>query len=124
MNRGPKQKPRGKPFQKGVSGNPGGRPRYSEISQAMRHLLTLSLEELKNYAPEKVAEKIAIKQIREAMAGEFDSVNFVTNRAEGLPTARIFGSLNLSDTTLEISILEPPTYEIEAKISEEEKPIE
>jgi hypothetical protein len=40
-NRGPEQrkkgKPRGKPFQKGVSGNPGGRPKEErEVVEALR----------------------------------------------------------------------------------------
>ncbi|GAA3674935.1 DUF5681 domain-containing protein [Acetobacter lovaniensis] len=46
-----KKKPRGKPFQKGVSGNPGGRPKsIKEVKEAAREHTMLAIERLAHWA--------------------------------------------------------------------------
>jgi len=108
-----KGKPRGKlnlqnlkPFPKGVSGNPGGRPRYGKISEATRYILD---NDLKNtYEPQTYAEKIALEQIKKAVKGEKGSAEFVSNRAEGMPTATVKSSVDLTGTNVIVDLLKPP----------------
>lgn len=103
-----KQAGRGRPFQKGVSGNAGGKPRYSEISKAIRHILTLSVSE--KFVPKTLAEKIAKQQIELAMTkGGLRSAEFIVSRAEGLPTATVRTSVDLTDAKMVIDILRPPS---------------
>jgi hypothetical protein len=71
-----------KPFPKGVSGNPAGRPRKALLSDALRRQLA---EALPN-APEKtIAEVIARALIREAVAGNVQAIREVGDRSEGKP---------------------------------------
>jgi hypothetical protein len=90
-----KRKPRGRPFTKGntaglafrypkgVSGNPGGCPRYSEVSKAARALLALPIPG----DPEKrlFAEGIAETLAWQALAGDRGAASELVDRAEGKP---------------------------------------
>lgn len=80
-----------KPFKKGESGNPGGRPKgaYS-IPHAYARLLVLSPDEFKAYEPKNSAEVIAKYQIERAletdkgyMASAIKAVQEITDRTEG-----------------------------------------
>lgn len=103
-------KPRGKPFPKNVSGNPGGRPKHAGISAAIRHILDLSKEEAEKYTPDTYAEKIALGMIQKAVKKDKPAAEFVANRAEGQPTATV-RTLDISDTGLAIDILKPAGQE-------------
>ena len=106
LNRGPKKKPRGKPFPKGVVQNPGGRPRHGEISKATRFILDNNLKD--TYEPQTWAAKIAYEQIKKAGKGEKGSAEFVSNRAEGMPTATVKSSVDLTGTNVIVDLLKPP----------------
>lgn len=116
MARGPKT-PEGrakskanlKKFEKGKSGNPGGRPKYGEISKAIRHILDLPSEKLARFVPDTMAEKIAMARINEAAkrSGLFDA-QFVADRAEGKATATIISDVNLNDASFVVDLLKPP----------------
>lgn len=98
-----------KPFVKGQSGNPGGRPRYGEISKAIRFIL--DLPDIRNFVPQSVAEVIALGQIVDAIKRNRGSVEFVANRAEGTPTATIKSSVDLTGSQTIIDIIKPPSGE-------------
>jgi len=108
-----KAKPRGrpmpqnlKPFPKGVSGNPGGRPKYKAISEAIRHILTL--DDIESFVPSTVAEKLALTRIRQAMLkGGLYEAEYVTDRAEGKAVATVRSTVNLSDAEFVFDILSP-----------------
>lgn len=55
--------PRGRPFPKGVSGNPGGRPVTKPQSEAYRKVLSLSPAEREKFKPTNGYEEIALAQI-------------------------------------------------------------
>jgi len=117
-----KKKPRGKPtpanlkpFPKGVSGNPGGKPKFAAISEAIRHMLTLSTEDLQNYQPQTVAEDIAWKQLQRAQgtakrqqSPDAYSVAFIADRAEGKALQTVRQSLTLDGAEMVFDITKPP----------------
>lgn len=104
----PKKKPRGKPFPKGVSGNPNGRPRYGKISEAIRFILDLPPEEQKTFAPDSYAEKIALGMIQKAAAKDKGAAEFVANRAEGTPVATTKATVDiLSGADVILETLKP-----------------
>lgn len=95
-----------KPFPKGVSGNPGGRPKYKAISEAIRHILTL--DDIESFVPSTVAEKLALTRIRQAMLkGGLYEAEYVTDRAEGKAVATVRSTVNLSDAEFVFDILRP-----------------
>lgn len=76
----------GNRFGPGQSGNPSGRPKYGAVSAAIRAILELEPGEV--FEPKTNAELIAWQQVQSARDKERHSIDFVTNRAEGLPVAR------------------------------------
>ena len=72
----PKAKPRGRPFRKGQSGNPSGRPKKDRE-------LTAALER----AVDKQA--LAERVVSLAMAGDSTLMKYIYDRIEGTPTQRI-----------------------------------
>ena len=63
-----------KPFQKGVSGNPGGRPKGQSLTA-----------ELRRQAQEgNTAEQIAAVIIKEAKSGKIDFLRLIFDRVDGL----------------------------------------
>ena len=68
-----------KPFEKGVSGNPGGRPNWSIISKEIRLVLN---------DPDK-AMKLVEKVYDLALDGNMRAVEFLADRAEGKVTQRV-----------------------------------
>ena len=71
-----KAKPRGRPFRKGQSGNPSGRPKKD------RGLIT---------ALERAVDKDALAErvVSLAMAGDSTLMKYIYDRIEGTPTQRI-----------------------------------
>jgi hypothetical protein len=82
-----------RPWQKGQSGNPGGRPSKLPVTDALR--LLLDEEELPKRAHPKmsVAERLALKLIRQAMkARDLDALVELMDRVEGKARQRIEAS--------------------------------
>ncbi len=83
-----------KPFPKGVSGNPAGRPRKALLSDALRRQLAEALQG----APEKtIAEAVARTLIREALSGNVQAIREVGDRSEGKPAQAIALDLDVRD---------------------------
>jgi hypothetical protein len=72
-----------RPFPKGVSGNPGGRPKFAEISEAYRRLLLESAADLRRRQPTTTAEGLALSILRRAVRGDVNAAREVTDRVEG-----------------------------------------
>jgi hypothetical protein len=72
-----------KPFPKGVSGNPGGKPRRIPLSDVIR-------EELEKKNNGKAVNNVAIarKLIQMALAGNLDAIREIADRVEGKPRQR------------------------------------
>lgn len=72
----------GKPFPKGVSGNPNGRPpKEFSITNALRELLS-------EHNPETKIERykeLLNKALTMAMRGDGDMLKYLINRIEGMP---------------------------------------
>lgn len=79
--------PVGRRFVKGQSGNPGGRPRTSLLSQAVRQRLS----ELVPDDPDgrTYAQKIADALVSRAAKGDAESFRAVGDRAEGKPAQAV-----------------------------------
>jgi hypothetical protein len=83
-----------KPFPKGVSGNPAGRPRKALLSDALRRQLALAAPGM----PEKTqAGTIAAALIAEAIAGNVQAIREVGDRSEGKPAQAIALDLEVRD---------------------------
>ena len=70
-----------KPWPKGVSGNPGGRPRKKLIDSALEELLLGNDSE--------IAIAIAQKLLTRARRGEVRAIQLVAERVEGKPRRQI-----------------------------------
>jgi hypothetical protein len=94
-----KKRPRGKPFEKGntlslpyrfpkgVSGNPGGRPRSKEVNESARKFLASDIG--KSPRVQTNAEAIVAKFGRRAKKGDLAAAIFLAERAEGRPAVSI-----------------------------------
>ncbi len=84
----------GKQFPKGISGNPSGRPKLTKLTDALRE----QISELNPGASEEtIAEAIAAKLIKLALAGDIAAINAVFDRTEGKPKQAI--DLDIQTTT-------------------------
>jgi hypothetical protein len=77
------------PWPKGVSGNPGGRPKKTALSDAIREQLAQVDE--KDQAGRTNAEIIAAALVARAKKGDIRAASEIADRAEGRPSQ----SLNL-----------------------------
>jgi hypothetical protein len=83
-----------KPFPKGVSGNPAGRPKKALLSDALRRQLAIAAPGM----PEKTqAEIIAAALIAEAISGNVQAIREVGDRTEGKPAQAIALDLEVKD---------------------------
>jgi hypothetical protein len=69
-----------KPFPKGVSGNPSGRPK-NVLSKAIRR----KLEEVEEGQDSTVAERITEKLVELALGGNIEAIKLLGDRSEGKP---------------------------------------
>ena len=83
-----------KPWPKGVSGNPGGRPRKQPITEELQRLL---LEDAPNHSGEKWATVIAEALLQQASKGDVRAISELTNRIEGKPVQ----ALNVSSDAMD-----------------------
>jgi hypothetical protein len=84
----------GRPFQKGKSGNPGGRPKRTPLADACREVLTLPV--LGDPEGRTYAEKIAATLAEKAAKGDIRAAGELADRAEGKPRQ----SVEIENTTL------------------------
>lgn len=64
--------------------NPGGWDKTQSISYQYNRLMRLPFEELKNFQPETVAQKIALQRVRTAITNEgLQDTKEITDRTEG-----------------------------------------
>jgi hypothetical protein len=83
-----------KPFPKGISGNPAGRPKKALLSDALRRQLAITAPGM----PERTqAEAIASALIAEAIAGNVQAAREVGDRSEGKPAQAIALDLEVKD---------------------------
>ena len=90
-----KGRPRGKPFplghkfgnrfKKGVSGNPGGRPKFAKLSEATR--AALALDPNAKVEPRTNAEAVALSAVKEAKRGNVGAFVAIADRCEGKPVS-------------------------------------
>ena len=71
-----------RPWPKGVSGNPGGRPRKQPITEELERLLT---QEVPNREGQTWATVIAEALLQQASRGDVRAVSELANRVEGKP---------------------------------------
>jgi hypothetical protein len=105
----------GRPFPKGKSGNPGGRPKRTPLADACREVLALPVpgdSEGRTYA-----EKIAATLAEKAAKGDIRAAAELADRAEGKPRQ----SVEIENTTLRqaferMSAVELETYAVSGKL--------
>jgi hypothetical protein len=73
---------RGRPFPKGVSGNPGGRPRRQTFTAALREKLAEVGED-----GQSMAARLADAAIRAGLEGDIGALRFIAERADGPASA-------------------------------------
>lgn len=96
-----------KKFEPGGSGNPGGRPKYSAISEAIRYIL--ELESIENFVPKTTAEHIALVRVKQAMLkGGLKDADFIADRAEGKALQTVRQSLTLDGAQMVLDITKQP----------------
>ncbi len=82
------QKVRGKPFPKGVSGNPNGRPKGSRnFSTVFENALT-KLSKRKDGDTTELEEKLVLVGFKKAMAGDYRYWNSIIDRRFGKDTKK------------------------------------
>ena len=82
-----------KPFEKGISGNSGGRPKGSRnLSTILEDVLNrkISLEDpiLKKEVKKRIGEIIVLKLIQKALEGNLRAISEIFDRTEGRPLCR------------------------------------
>jgi hypothetical protein len=76
-------------FEKGSSGNPGGRPKEKAFADALR--LAVNAEVENEGEKKKKLRVIAERLVAEAMAGESWAVQQVADRLDGKPAQAVIG---------------------------------
>jgi hypothetical protein len=84
-----------KPFQKGVSGNPAGRPKSLTLSEAFRRQLSQPVpgdEQGRTFA-----ELIAVEMCQRAMTGDVAAAKEIADRTEGKPRQSVDVDMSIAD---------------------------
>lgn len=76
-------------FEKGQSGNPGGRPKEKAFADALRIAVNVEVEN--EGEKKKKLRLIAERLVAEAMAGESWAVQQVADRLDGKPAQAVIG---------------------------------
>lgn len=100
-----------RPWPKGVSGNPGGRPKKTALTDAIREQLAEVDEQDK--AGRTNAEIIAAALVARAKRGDVRAAGEIADRAEGRPSQ----SLNLQGR-MEVSTLEERRARVERMLNQ------
>lgn len=83
-----------RPWPKGFSPNPGGRPRFAEVSKTLRRLLAEPPAALRR-KPKTIAEQLAMALLRNAVRGGVRAAAEAMDRAEGrVPQAHEIGGID------------------------------
>lgn len=83
-----------RPFKKGQSGNPKGRPKSAMLSDALRRKMSEAMPD----APEKmIAEGVADALLKEALGGDVSAIKEVFDRTEGKVATKIDSTLEVFD---------------------------
>lgn len=87
----PRARGKGKPFPKGKSGNPNGRPKGKSWKDVITHATNAVRETDVDGEREQVLVKqlIVKKQIELALKGDKNAVKFLSEREEGMPSQYI-----------------------------------
>lgn len=83
-----------RPFPKGVSGNPKGRPKKALLSDALRRKLS---ENLRGKSDRTVADQLADALIKEAKKGNVQAIKEVFDRTEGKAKQSVDIEMNVID---------------------------
>ncbi len=96
-----------RPWAKGTSGNPGGRPRRDVLTEALKAQLASDDSDGRTFA-----EQIAAVRIKHALRGDVRAIREIADRTEGRPrqqfnidaSATFFGGLvpNLSGSPMDL----------------------
>ena len=78
-----------RPFSKGQSGNPKGRPRKDLFTKAYEKAAQLLTKDLGVKPTDTVADAIGKIVAREALKGKIQAATELANRIEGKPTTRV-----------------------------------
>lgn len=83
-----------KPFPKGVSGNPAGRPRRMTLSEALKAELAAVAEGTEDRT---IAQDVARKLCQEALAGNVAAIREVFDRTEGRAPQALEVNMQVTD---------------------------
>jgi hypothetical protein len=109
---GPGRPPKEHQFQKGQSGNPGGRPKNESVTATVRRML----QGEHNGRP--IQDILVERMIREALSGKYPFLRELLDRAEGRPNQKV----ELASETPLLYIKIPPPRVIGEKEAEELPP--
>ena len=84
-----------KPWPKGVSGNPAGRPKSITVSEAYRKMLAQPMPNDKD--GRTYAEGIAEQIIKRAAVGDLGAAKEITDRVEGKPRQSVAVDMTVAD---------------------------
>lgn len=99
-----------RPFKKGESGNPSGRPKTKDLSDALRRKLA---EKMPDAADKTIADAVADSLVKKAIDGDVQAIREVWNRVEGMP-------LRTVDVDVEMSVVDWRSVASEYGISQKE----
>ena len=87
-----------KPWVKGVSGNPGGRPKTKPLTEELQRLLE---QEAPNSKGRTWATAIALALVKRASKGDVRAISELGNRVEGRPAQAVELNADLSSSIVE-----------------------
>jgi hypothetical protein len=109
---GPGRPPREHQFQKGQSGNPGGRPKNESVTATIRRML----QGEHNGRP--IQDILVERMIKEALSGKYPFLRELLDRAEGRPNQKV----EVTGETPMVYIRVPPPRVIGDKEAEDLPP--
>ncbi len=95
------------PFEKGKSGNPGGRPKTKHWRDAIRRAVLDTEEPDPNSAVRNI-DRLALALVEKALSGDVPAMKEIGDRLDGKPSQAITGEDGGPIETLELSNLSEP----------------